>query len=119
LRETDVKRLSLAFCVAAALAAAVSTADPGTQRAHLADQLSGDLTPVHDPSIIKAGDTYYVFSTSQERDKKGLIYVRSSKDLKTWKREPAVFSEIPGWAKREIPGTVGIWAPDASYVEGR
>jgi arabinan endo-1,5-alpha-L-arabinosidase len=37
----------------------------------------------------------------------------------TWKREPSVFPAIPAWAKKAIPGTVGIWAPDVSFVGGR
>lgn len=85
----------------------------------LAEQMSGDLTPAHDPAIIKQGDTYYVFTTSQERDKKGMIHVRSSEDLKAWKREPSVFAAIPAWAKNAVPGTVGIWAPDVSFMNGR
>lgn len=85
----------------------------------LADRMTGDLTPAHDPAVIKQGDTYYVFTTSQERDKNGMIHVRSSKDLVAWKREPSVFPAIPVWAKKAISGTVGIWAPDVSFVNGR
>ena len=28
-------------------------------------RLSGNISPVHDPCMIRAGDTYYVFSTNQ------------------------------------------------------
>ena len=34
--------------------------------AALNPQLDGDISPVHDPSIIREGDTYYVFSTNLE-----------------------------------------------------
>lgn len=78
----------------------------------LNSQLSGDLT-VHDPVIIREGDTYYVFSTVGK-----YIGIRTSKDLKTWTNAGAVFAEIPAWAKEAIPGTEGIWAPDISYVNG-
>lgn len=66
--------------------------------------------PVHDPVMIKQGNTYYVFCT-------GLgIAVWSSKDLKMWRKEAPVFSEAPQWAVDTIPGFKGhIWAPDISY----
>ena len=78
----------------------------------LNSQLTGDLT-VHDPVIIREGDTYYVFSTVGR-----YIGIKTSKDLKTWKDAGSVFAEIPAWAKQAIPGTEGIWAPDISYVNG-
>lgn len=78
----------------------------------LNSQLTGDLT-VHDPVIIREGDTYYVFSTVGK-----YIGIRTSKDLKTWTDAGAVFAEIPAWAKEAVPGTEGIWAPDISYVNG-
>ncbi|MGK6356767.1 arabinan endo-1,5-alpha-L-arabinosidase [Sphingomonas sp. DT-207] len=78
------------------------------------DRIAGDISPVHDPAIIKQGDTYYLFSTSQEREGKGLIHVRTSKDLATWARADPVFAAMPGWAREAVPGTRGIWAPDIS-----
>jgi arabinan endo-1,5-alpha-L-arabinosidase len=78
----------------------------------LNSQLTGDLT-VHDPVIIREGDTYYVFSTVGK-----YIGIRTSKDLKTWTDAGAVFAEIPAWAKEAVPGTEGIWAPDISFVNG-
>jgi arabinan endo-1,5-alpha-L-arabinosidase len=83
------------------------------------DAMSGDISPAHDPAIIKQDDTYYVFTTSQERDKLGMIHIRSSKDLKQWTRVGSVFPEIPAWARKAIPKTAGIWAPDVSFVDGR
>ena len=119
LRESTGLVLTLATGFTLTGAVAQTPASVRSPPVTLADQMSGDLTPAHDPSIIKQGDTYYVFTTSQERDKAGMIHVRSSKDLKVWKREPSVFTAIPAWAKKAIPGTVGIWAPDASFVNGR
>jgi arabinan endo-1,5-alpha-L-arabinosidase len=80
----------------------------------LNERIKGDVTPVHDPAIIRQGDTYYLFSTSQERDGKGLIHVRTSKDLATWTRTDSVFAAMPAWARAAVPGTRGIWAPDVS-----
>ena len=78
----------------------------------LNSQLTGDLT-VHDPVIIREGDTYYVFSTVGK-----YIGIRTSKDLKAWTDAGAVFAAIPAWAKEAVPGTEGIWAPDISFVNG-
>jgi arabinan endo-1,5-alpha-L-arabinosidase len=75
-------------------------------------QLSGDLT-VHDPVIIREGDTYYVFSTVGK-----YVGIKTSKNLKTWTDAGAVFAELPAWAKQAVPGTEGIWAPDISFVNG-
>ncbi|MEI6948777.1 arabinan endo-1,5-alpha-L-arabinosidase [Paraflavisolibacter sp. H34] len=70
-------------------------------------------TPVHDPVMIKQGDTYYVFCTGFG------ISVFSSKDMKNWKKEKAVFSKAPEWAVQAVPGFRGhIWAPDISYHNG-
>lgn len=82
------------------------------------ERMAGDITPVHDPSIIRAGDAYYVFSTSQAGEAPGLIHIRTSKDLTTWTRAGAVFPAIPDWASKAIRGTKGIWAPDISFVNG-
>lgn len=87
--------------------------------ASLNDRLAGDLSPTHDPTIIKADGVYYVFSTSHEGEPPGLIHIRTSKDLVTWTRAGAVFQAIPTWAAREIGGSKGIWAPDISFSNGQ
>src|SRR5215210_9295110 len=71
---------------------------------------SARQTPVHDPVMIKQGDTYYLFCTGFG------IAVWSSKDLKTWRKEAPVFAKAPQWAVDTIPRFRGhIWAPDISY----
>jgi len=65
---------------------------------------------VHDPVLIKEKDTYYLFCTG-----KG-IRNYSSKDLKNWKSEPAVFKEKPMWITSVVPNFDNhIWAPDISF----
>jgi len=81
-------------------------------------RLAGNLSPVHDPSIIREGDTYYVFSTDQPGGGGQQIPWRMSKDLLTWEKGGYVFPEIPAWAQAAVPGTGGIWAPDISLVNG-
>jgi arabinan endo-1,5-alpha-L-arabinosidase len=74
-------------------------------------KLDGDITPVHDPVIIKEGDTYYVFSTGGA--------IRRSKDLRHWTLSGRVFEKLPEWTTNEIPGARGgYWAPDISYYKG-
>lgn len=78
--------------------------------------LSGNVAPVHDPAIVKEGDTYHLFTTGNLNDKEGLIGWRTSKNLKSWTLQPPVLAAIPDWAKRAIPGTGGLWAPDIIKV---
>ena len=78
--------------------------------------LSGDVSPVHDPSIIRQGSNYYVFGTNRFNQK--LLPIFCSTDLKVWQFCGNVFDEIPEWALAEIPGALGIWAPDISYTAG-
>lgn len=70
--------------------------------------------PVHDPVMIKEGETFYLFCTGFG------ISVWSSKDLQNWRKEAPVFAAAPQWAVDTIPGFKGhIWAPDISYHNGR
>ncbi len=67
----------------------------------------------HDPVIAKDGDTYYLYHTGPG------IQVKSSKDLVSWKREPNVFKETPGWVTDVVPAFGGdIWAPDIFEHDG-
>ncbi|RXK61994.1 arabinan endo-1,5-alpha-L-arabinosidase [Lacibacter luteus] len=70
-------------------------------------------TPVHDPVMIKEGNTFYLFCTGFG------ISVFSSTDLQNWKREKPVFATAPEWAVAAVPGYRGhTWAPDISYHNG-
>jgi arabinan endo-1,5-alpha-L-arabinosidase len=76
--------------------------------------LTGDVGGVHDPSVIKEGSIYYVFCTGG-RPGEGVIPIRTSTDLRTWKSSGYVFSALPDWATHEIPQARNAWAPDISY----
>ncbi len=80
--------------------------------------VQGDSEFVHDPSIIKEGETWYLFSTTTGPKPEGEIPIRCSKDMHEWKRCGNVFDSIPGWIKRESPGTKNLWAPDISFFNG-
>lgn len=69
--------------------------------------------PAHDPVMIHASNTWYVFCTGMG------ISVMSSNDGKQWRRDPPVFANPPSWALSAVPGFTGhIWAPDISYYNG-
>lgn len=69
---------------------------------------------VHDPVMIKQGDTYYMFSTGFG------ISMATSKDLKKWKYLGATFKKIPDWTQDVVPGFRGhMWAPDISFHDGQ
>jgi arabinan endo-1,5-alpha-L-arabinosidase len=75
--------------------------------------LKGDLR-VHDPVMIKQGDTYYIFSTG-----KG-ISIKTSNDRINWVQAGRVFKDSLAWWKTEIPKQDGsIWAPDIHYRDGK
>ena len=69
---------------------------------------------VHDPVMIKEGNTFYLFSTGRG------ISVFSSSDLKNWERQPQVFQEEPVWADEVAQDFNNhIWAPDISFHNGK
>ncbi len=80
--------------------------------------LHGDVEGVHDPAIIREGGTYYVFCTGG-RPGGGVIPIRTSSDMTTWKLAGYVFEKLPDWAAKEIPKARGAWAPDISFYNGR
>jgi len=80
--------------------------------------VAGDTEYVHDPSIIRDGDTWYVFSTANGPDRDGELPVRCSTDLHAWKKCGSVFPAVPEWIKNESPKTKELWAPDISYFNG-
>lgn len=82
--------------------------------------LTGDNLPVHDPSIIRQGSTYYAFTT----DVIGLppsnyLPIRCSQDKLHWTACGSIFpAAMPAWVVAKIPGILGLWAPDVSYFNG-
>jgi arabinan endo-1,5-alpha-L-arabinosidase len=70
---------------------------------------------VHDPALIKDGDTYYVFSTDAMvgGELPGGIQVRKSKDLIEWQWVGHAFEHIPEEAFAWT-GAKGLWAPDVT-----
>ncbi|MGK3970160.1 arabinan endo-1,5-alpha-L-arabinosidase [Sorangium sp. So ce118] len=84
--------------------------EPGPLPVALA--LSGDVQGVHDPSIVRAGELYHVFSTGPG------IAIRTSADLVHWSLAGSVFSATPEWVASAVGDVDALWAPDISYWGG-
>ena len=70
--------------------------------------LEGDVSPVHDPVVIKEKGTYYVFCTGG-RSGQGVLPIRTSADMRTWKAAGFVFESLPEWVGREVPMARNAW----------
>jgi arabinan endo-1,5-alpha-L-arabinosidase len=82
----------------------------------LNNALSGYLTGLHDPVIIREKDTYHVFGSGGWQGRPGPSW-RTSTDLHTWIDNGSPFG-VPDWAQAAIPKGHNVWAPDISYVDG-
>ncbi|HEY3392371.1 MAG TPA: family 43 glycosylhydrolase, partial [Lacipirellulaceae bacterium] len=80
-------------------------------------ELSGDLG-VHDPCVIKDGDTYYLFATGGRRGR-GIMPIHASPDLRQWNRAGFVLERLPAWVADEVPRARNAWAPEISFFNGK
>lgn len=81
--------------------------------------LTGDTAQFHDPSIIRQGSTYYVFSSDVVgQSPGGFLRIRCSQDELNWTPCGSVFAQIPEWLQQKVPGAAYLWAPDISYFGG-
>ena len=83
--------------------------------------LQGDIN-IHDPSMIKQGDSYYLFSTGDSRGliNQGNIQIRKSTDLIAWQFVGTVFPSTPEWIITALGlKPRSLWAPDVSYFNGK
>jgi arabinan endo-1,5-alpha-L-arabinosidase len=99
------------------LAACAGTAAPA---APAPAKLSGDFR-AHDPSMIKQGGVYYLFSTGDEYGLNGgTIQIRRSGDMARWELAGTVFDQIPDWVAQALGGAPpNLWAPDIVERGGR
>src|SRR5580693_9132967 len=103
-----------ALISAAILFSAAALAAPRPQ----AFKLEGDIAGAHDPSMIEAGGTYYVFTTGRTKTG-GEMAIRCSSDLTHWRLCGQVFDALPAWIHERSPGTRDLWAPDISFAHGQ
>jgi arabinan endo-1,5-alpha-L-arabinosidase len=95
----------------------MATAEPTQAPTEPILNLTGITTPVHDPTLIKEGDRYYLFSTGFPG---GLgILIRCSKDMLKWDNCGTVFRVYPAWVVKAIPGVENLWAPDIAFWDGK
>lgn len=80
--------------------------------------LTGAIAPVHDPSVMRQNNTYYVFGTDIGTPSGGSLPIRCSTDRVAWSSCGYVFDQVPQWVTLRVPGVVGLWAPDVSYFNG-
>jgi arabinan endo-1,5-alpha-L-arabinosidase len=83
-------------------------------------QLQGAVSLIHDPTIIRSGNTYYVLSTDPgtANGQVGDLPIVCSNDQINWTRCGQVFNTIPSWITTLYPGITTLWAPDVSYFNG-
>lgn len=108
-------RLWIVACIFVASAVALGQTAKGAPRVIA---VSGDTRFVHDPSLIKDGDTWYLFTTASGPERHGELPIRCSQDLHRWRLCGSVFDRIPDWIRKESPSTKELWAPDISYFGG-
>jgi arabinan endo-1,5-alpha-L-arabinosidase len=107
-----MKKLVSAFIVAVLLCNYAS-AQQGQQNKIIENNgLKGNLG-VHDPVMIKAGDTYYVFHTG--------LSMKTSKDMVNWTNIGPVFDKAAplSWWNDDIKDKIGLWAPDIHWADGK
>lgn len=81
-------------------------------------ELTGYLTGLHDPVIVREGGTYHVFGSGGWWGKPGPSW-RTSADLHAWTDNGSPFDAIPTWAQAAIPKATSMWAPDIHLVDGQ
>ncbi|WBL23774.1 arabinan endo-1,5-alpha-L-arabinosidase [Zunongwangia sp. HRR-M8] len=112
--------------------------DDYTSTASWGDRSSWNLANVHDPSITKDGEYFYMVQTDASYGNahagNGHFPYRRSKDLVNWDFQGMVFSEVPSWIKDSLNSMraqmdpplpaienpeYGFWAPEIAEVDGK
>ena len=76
------------------------------------------LTGFHaDPSMIRAGDTYYIANSTFEWFPG--VRVHESRDMVHWKYTTSILDRVELLDMKGDPCSGGIWAPDLSYADGK
>ena len=86
----------------------------GARAETINQRMTGFITSLHDPVMIREGDTWHVFGSGGWQGA-GLMSWRTSTDLVTWKTNGPVFDAMPDWTHAIVGGNC-CWAPDISRV---
>lgn len=95
------------------LQAATPPATPSVTPPASALALTGVISPVHDPTLVKDGTMYYVVATGQG------IPIHCSSDMLNWSNCGTVFYGYPNWVYQTIDGVTDLWAPDLVFWDGQ
>lgn len=68
---------------------------------------------IHDPSILKAGSNYYLFSTH------ATIHAHTSTDRINFSDDGNALDSLPSWTNAYTGASGDLWAPDASAHNGQ
>ncbi len=109
--------------------------DDYTPRSAWADRSEWNLANVHDPTVVKDGEYYYMYQTNASygnvHQGHGYYPYRRSKDLVNWDFQGTAFSEVPSWVKDSLNNiranmdppldpienpNYGFWAPHITKV---
>ena len=92
---------------------------PGADAVLASYPLTGDTAWMHDPSLMRQGNTYYVFTSDfPAPTAAGYLPIHCSADKIAWTACGAVFQRMPAWIAAPVPGATCLWAPDISYFNG-
>ena len=81
--------------------------------------LRGDIVPVHDPTLIRQGATWYYITGDVGFLPPGqYLPISCSPDQISWKPCGHIFDTLPGWIHSAVPRAKDLWAPDISYFSG-
>ncbi len=109
----------LLFCGGGNGAGPTSTTTTATSsRVFTNYHMAGANVPVRDPSVIRGGSNYYVFGTDTGGPVQGSLPIRCLTDRVNWTVCGSVFAQIPAWIRTQVPGILGLWAPDISFFNG-
>ncbi|MCW9706088.1 arabinan endo-1,5-alpha-L-arabinosidase [Fodinibius salsisoli] len=113
-------------------------ADDYTPLSSWSNRSEWNLANVHDPTVIKDGEYYYMYQTNASYGNvhagHGNYPYRRSKDLVNWEYQGAAFSEVQPWIKDTLNSmraemdpplppiedpNYGFWAPHVTKINGR
>lgn len=109
--------------------------DDYTSRSSWSNRSQWNLANVHDPSIVKDGEYYYMYQTNASygnvHEGRGKYPYRRSKDLVDWEFQGMAFPDTPSWVKDSLNNmrsrmdpslppienpNYGFWAPHITKV---
>lgn len=68
---------------------------------------------IHDPSLLKVGSSYYLFSTH------GTLHAHSSSDRANFSDSGFALNALPAWTSNYTGASGDLWAPDVSAHNGQ